>query len=73
MLAAAHLDVKVTEGTNTAEEKSHFIAAAMEMFRSMLGADLCPVAYVVVHEVPGDAWGWNGFTQADRASVAKAA
>lgn len=71
--AAAHLDVKVTEGTNTAEEKSRFIAAAMELFRSVLGSDLCPVAYVVVHEVPGDAWGWDGLTQACRAQAAKAA
>ena len=71
--AAAHLDVKVTEGTNTAEEKERFIAAAMELFRSVLGDALDPVAYVVVHEVPGDAWGWDGLTQAHRAQAAKAA
>ena len=71
--AAAHLDVKVTEGTNTAEEKGRFIAAALELFRSVLGGTLCPVAYVVVHEVPGDAWGWDGSTQEHRAQVAKAA
>ena len=71
--AAAHLDVKVTEGTNTAEEKGRFIAGAMEMFRSVLGSDLCPIAYVVIHEVPGDAWGWDGLTQAHRAQTAKAA
>ncbi len=65
--AAAHLDMKVTEGTNTTEEKSRFIGGAMEMFRSVLGKDLCPVAYVVVHEIPKDAWGWDGLTQAHRA------
>ena len=62
---AAHL--KVTEVSNMTEEKSQFVAAVMEMFRSVLGNDLCPVAYVVIHEVPGDAWGWDGLTQAHRA------
>ena len=67
--AAAHLDVKVTEGTNTAEEKSRFIDEAMKLLRSALGADLNPVTYVVIHEVPGGAWGWDGLTQAHRAEA----
>jgi len=71
--AAAHLDVKVTEGTNTAEEKARFVAEAMSLLRSVLGSSLNPVAYVVVHEVPSDAWGWDGLTQAYRALAAKAA
>jgi len=71
--AAAHLDVKVTEGTNTTAEKERFIAEAMKLLRSVLGADLNPVTYVVIHEVPADAWGWDGLTQAHRAHMAKAA
>ncbi len=71
--AAAHLDVKVTEGTNTAEEKGRFIGEAMKLLRSVLGADLTPVTYVVIHEVPASAWGWDGLTQAHRAQMAKAA
>jgi len=71
--AAAHLDVKVTEGTNTVEEKVLFVAEAMSLLRSVLGSSLNPVAYVVVHEVPSDAWGWDGLTQAHRALAAKAA
>ena len=70
---AAHLDVKVTEGANTAEEKGRFVSEAMRLLRSVLGADLSPVAYVVIHEVPGDAWGWDGLTQAHRTQVTKAA
>ena len=65
---AAYLDVKVTAGSNTAAEKSRFIANAMQLLRDVLGGDLNPVAYVVVHEVLGDAWGWDGQTQAARAS-----
>lgn len=71
--AAAHLDVKVTEGTNTTEEKGRFVAEAMTLLRSVLGTDLNAVAYVIIHEVPGDAWGWDGLTQEHRAQAAKAA
>ncbi len=70
---AAHLDVKVTEGTNTAEEKTLFVTEAMKLLRSVLGPDLNAVAYVVIDEVPGGSWGWDGLTQANRAQVAKAA
>ena len=70
--AAAHLDVKVTAGTNTEDEKARFVGEAMQLLRSVVGPDLNPVIYVVVHEVAGDAWGWSGQTQAARAA-AKAA
>lgn len=33
------------------------VREAMKLLRSMLGTDLHPVAYVVVREMPGDAWG----------------
>lgn len=71
--AAAHLDVKVTAGTNNEPEKARFIAAAMQLLRDVLGGDLNVVTYVVVHELPGDAWGWNGQTQSHRAQAAKVA
>ncbi len=70
--AAAHLEVKVTVGTNTPEEKARFVAEAMALLRSVLGPDLSPVTYVVIHDVPGEAWGYDGRTQADRALAAKA-
>ncbi len=71
--AAAHLDVKVTAGTNTADEKRRFVAEVMQLLRSVIGPALDPVCYVVVHEVAADAWGYDGRTQADRAAQAKAA
>ena len=67
--AAAHLDVKVTAGTNTPDEKARFVAEAMALLRNVIGPDLNPVTYVVVHEVAGDAWGWSGQTQAARAAA----
>ena len=68
-LAAAHLDVKVTAGTNSAAEKERFVAEAMELLRNVIGPELNPVTYVVVHEVAADAWGWSGQTQAGRAAA----
>ena len=71
--AAAHLDVKVTAGTNTPEEKRRFVSEAVRLLRSVIGPILNPVCYVVVHEVAADAWGYDGHTQADRAADAIAA
>ena len=70
---AAYLDLKVTAGTNTEAEKARFVAGAMQLLRDVLGSDLSPVTYVVVHEVPGDAWGWDGQTQAGRAAAVEPA
>ena len=73
MRAVAHLDVKVTEGTNTPVEKASFVSEAMKLLRSVLGTGLNPVTYVVIHEVPAGAWGWDGLTQAHHAQIANAA
>src|SRR5262249_25251110 len=71
--AAAHLDVKVTAGTNTPEEKRRFVSEVVRLLRSVIGPTLNPVCYVVVHEVAADAWGYGGRTPADRAVDAIAA
>ncbi len=63
---AANLDVKVTRGTNTHEEKAQFVAAVADMFRRILGPDLPIATYVVVDEVEADAWGYDGVTQEER-------
>jgi 4-oxalocrotonate tautomerase len=70
---AGHLDVKVTAGTNTEAEKARFVEEAMRLLRDVLGGGLNPVAYVIVHELPADAWGWDGRTQAGRAAPSQAA
>jgi 4-oxalocrotonate tautomerase len=62
---AAHLEVKVTAGTNTADEKERFIAAATRLLHQTV-EELPIVTYVVVDEVPGDAWGYGGHTQDQR-------
>ncbi|MDQ0323652.1 4-oxalocrotonate tautomerase [Pararhizobium capsulatum DSM 1112] len=63
---AAHLDVKVTRGTNTHEEKARFVAEVAAMFRKVLGPDLPIATYVVVDEIEADAWGYDGVTQEER-------
>jgi 4-oxalocrotonate tautomerase len=63
---AAHLDVKVTRGTNTHEEKARFVAAVASMFKQVLGPDLPVATYVVVDEIEADAWGYDGITQEER-------
>jgi 4-oxalocrotonate tautomerase len=71
LTVAAHLDAKVTAGTNTAEEKSRFIGEACALLKAVLGPELPIATYVVVDELPGDAWGYDGLTQAHRAAAKK--
>ncbi|MGX1306077.1 4-oxalocrotonate tautomerase [Amorphus suaedae] len=63
---AAHVEAAVTEGTNSEAEKAGFIAAAAAMLRDVLGAALPIATYVIVRQLPADAWGYDGRTQADR-------
>ena len=62
---AFHLEITVTEGTNSAEEKARFIAAIFGAMADFLGR-LDPASYVVVHDVAGEAWGYGGRSQASR-------
>ncbi|NTB87676.1 tautomerase family protein [Agrobacterium tumefaciens] len=63
---AGHFDVKVTAGTNTAEEKAAFVAHANKLLREVLGPELPVATYVVIHEIGADAWGYDGRTQEAR-------
>jgi 4-oxalocrotonate tautomerase len=66
LVVAAHLDAKVTAGTNTTAEKARFITDAHTLLKAVIGPELSVATYVVVHEVPGEAWGYDGLTQAHR-------
>lgn len=63
---AGHIDVKVTAGTNTADEKADFIEAAAGLLRAAVGPLTDPATYVVIHELASDAWGYDGVTQEQR-------
>jgi 4-oxalocrotonate tautomerase len=64
---AAHLEVFVTSGTNTIEDKREFVARAMALLRENI-PELHPATYVVVHELPATDWGYDGKSQFDRAA-----
>jgi 4-oxalocrotonate tautomerase len=63
---AAHLEVCVTAGTNSADEKQSFIGSAMLLLRQEL-PDLAVATYIIVKELAADDWGYDGRTQGDRA------
>ena len=64
-LASYWIDIHVSEGTNSKDEKAAYLA---EMFKSM-GELLGPMheeTYLHVDEVKGDAYGFGGLTQERR-------
>lgn len=67
----ALLEISITQGTNSAEEKARFVAAAFEELQAQLGggAPLEAATYVTVRELPPTDWGFGGVTQAARRLV----
>jgi 4-oxalocrotonate tautomerase len=63
--SAIQLQIQVTAGTNTAAEKSAFVERAFQELSRLLGG-LHTTSYVVVQELPANAWGYGGVTQAAR-------
>ena len=64
-LASFWLDIHVTEGTNTKDEKAAYIAAMFKRMGELLGP-LHHESYLHVDEVRGDAYGFGGLTQGRR-------
>ncbi|WP_372085059.1 4-oxalocrotonate tautomerase family protein [Tistrella mobilis] len=62
---AAHLEVKITMGTNSKEEKAAFVSAAWRLLSEAVSG-LPTATYIVIHEVPATSWGYEGITQAER-------
>lgn len=64
----ALLEISITAGTNTAEQKARFIEAAFAELNRQLaqGTALATASYVMVREVPSTDWGYGGMTQAAR-------
>ena len=69
-LASFWLDVHVTEGTNTKDEKAAYLAAVYECMGELLGP-LHEESYAHVDEVKGHAYGFGGITQERRYIVGK--
>lgn len=64
-VASVWLDIHITDGTNTKDEKAAFIAETYAAFGRLLGP-LHEESYVHVHDVRDDAYGFGGLTQGRR-------
>lgn len=64
-LASYWLDIHVSEGTNTKDEKAAYLAAMFRRMGELLGP-LHTESYLHVDEVKGDAYGFGGLTQERR-------
>jgi len=63
----AYVDIKVTEGTNTPEEKAEMLSETVKMLQEIAGV-IQEACYVVIDDIPANSWGYNGKTQAQRAA-----
>ncbi len=63
--SSAHLEVNVTAGTNSLDEKQRFISKAMNLINNYIDG-LHSATYVIIREIPASDWGYDGLTQAAR-------
>jgi len=64
----AYVDIKVTDGTNTSDQKAEMIYKTVEMLKEIIGA-IQEACYVVIDDIPADSWGYSGKTQKARATL----
>lgn len=59
---SVYFDIKITDGTNTKDEKARYIAACFAGFERLL-APLHEESYIYVQDVRAEAYGYGGQTQ----------
>jgi 4-oxalocrotonate tautomerase len=57
-----YFDIKITDETNTKDEKAQYIREAFDGFARLLG-DLHVESYIYVQDVKAAAYGYGGYTQ----------
>lgn len=57
-----YLDIAITSGTNTKQEKAAYIRQVFRALEQLLG-ELDPASYIIIREISADAWGYQGVTQ----------
>jgi 4-oxalocrotonate tautomerase len=64
----ALLEINITAGSNSAEQKAAFVHAAYAALQQQLGPSgpLEEASYVIVRELPAGDWGYGGSTQEER-------
>lgn len=67
------LYIRITQGTNTPEEKAAFVAAAFDLLPQHLveGQQLHATSYISVQELAATDWGYGGLTQQQRRQKAQ--
>src|SRR5262245_5360588 len=64
-LAGFWLEIRISDGSNTKDEKAEFIAATFKRMGELLGP-LHEESYVHVHDARADGYGFGGLTQERR-------
>lgn len=64
----AFVDIKITAGTNSQDEKAALLRRIHGMLVEALGS-LAEASYIVIHELPAENWGYAGLSQAERAAA----
>jgi 4-oxalocrotonate tautomerase len=62
---AFHLDISVTDETNTKAEKAQYLQAVYQALSELIG-DVHPCSYIHVIDARATAYGYGGRTQEDR-------
>lgn len=57
-----NLDIKITKGTNTKNQKALYIQSIYKEFKNLLG-EISIASYITIDEVDDDSWGFEGLTQ----------
>jgi 4-oxalocrotonate tautomerase len=57
-----YFDIKITDETNTRDEKAHYIREAFAGFERLLG-NLHEESYIYVQDVRAASYGYGGYTQ----------
>lgn len=61
-VSSFYLEIKITCGTNTKQQKATYIRGLFSAMQELLG-ELDDASYIVIHEINADAWGYQGSTQ----------
>lgn len=64
--ASFWLDIAVTDGTNSKDEKAQYLAEVFAFMGRQLEAPLHEKSYALVHDVAADSYGYGGVTQEHR-------
>lgn len=69
-MTTAFVSARITQGTNTKEEKAKAIQEIADLLNESLGV-MAEASYIVLDEIPATDWGYSGKTQESRKATIK--